>query len=208
MTVPETSSASIPRSTEIPRGRQRRPHTYQTKDGLPTNQLLSITKESVNGGGISTIYTAGEYDGVGNPCKYRGNVLKWKRGRILKAYGGNEYRYDGNGIRQEKRTAGGAVHKYYTSGGKILGEEVSENGTVTTYRYEYLGDRVVGLVKNNTEKYYYQYNAVGDIARICDEDGKTAARYEYGRVGEPQDLRQERSGNHLRRGNAGDDISV
>ena len=154
-------------------------YTYQTKDGLPTNQLLSITKESVNGGGISTIYTAGEYDGVGNPCKYRGNVLKWKRGRILKAYGGNEYRYDGNGIRQEKRTAGGAVHKYYTSGGKILGEEVSENGTVTTYRYEYLGDRVVGLVKNNTEKYYYQYNAVGDIARICDEDGKTAARYEY-----------------------------
>ena len=154
-------------------------YTYQTKDGLPTNQLLSITKESVNGGGISTIYTAGEYDGVGNPCKYRGNVLKWKRGRILKAYGGNEYRYDGNGIRQEKRTAGGAVHKYYTLGGKILGEEVSENGTVTTYRYEYLGDRVVGLVKNNTEKYYYQYNAVGDIARICDEDGKTAARYEY-----------------------------
>ena len=97
----------------------------------------------------------------------------------MEAYGGNEYRYDGNGIRQEKRTAGGAIHKYYTSGGKILGEEVSENGTVTTYRYEYLGDRVVGLVKNNTEKYYYQYNAVGDIARICDEDGKTAARYEY-----------------------------
>ena len=38
-------------------------------------------------------------------------MLKWKRGRILKAYGGNEYRYDGNGIRQEKRTAGGAVYK-------------------------------------------------------------------------------------------------
>lgn len=31
------------------------------------------------------------------------------RGKILKAYEGSQYRYDGSGIRQEKRTSGEAV---------------------------------------------------------------------------------------------------
>ena len=119
------------------------------------------------------------YDGVGNPCKYRGNVLQWKRGRILTAYGGNAYRYDGNGIRQEKMTAGGAVHRYYTSGGRILGEEIVENGSTNTYRYLYVGDQVVGLVKNNSQKYYFQYNATGDVSKICDAAGEIAASYVY-----------------------------
>ena len=58
-------------------------YTYRTENGQPTNQLLSITRSNLSGGSASSIFTAEEYDGVGNPCKYRGNVLQWKRGRIL-----------------------------------------------------------------------------------------------------------------------------
>ena len=154
-------------------------YTYRTEEGQPTNQLLSVTRSNLSGGSASSIFTAEEYDGVGNPCKYRGNVLQWKRGRILTAYGGNAYRYDGSGIRQEKMTAGGAVHRYYTSGGRILGEEIVENGSTNTYRYLYVGDQVVGLVKNNSQKYYFQYNATGDVSKICDATGQIAASYVY-----------------------------
>ena len=106
-------------------------------------------------------------------------MLQWKRGRILTGYGGTAYRCDGNGIRQEKITAEGAVHRYYTSGGKILGEEIVEDGLTNTYRYLYVGDQVVGLVKNNSQKYYFQYNATGDVSKICDETGEIAASYVY-----------------------------
>ena len=106
-------------------------------------------------------------------------MLQWKRGRILTGYGGTAYRCDGNGIRQEKITAEGAVHRYYTSGGKILGEEIVEDGLTNTYRYLYVGDQVVGLVKNNSQKYYFQYNATGDVSKICDATGEIAASYIY-----------------------------
>ena len=154
-------------------------YIYRTENGQPTNQLLSITRSNLSGGSASSIFTAEEYDGVGNPCKYRGNVLQWKRGRMLTGYGGNAYRYDGNGIRQEKITAEGVVHRYYTSGGRILGEEIVENGSTNTYRYLYVGDQVVGLVKNNSQKYYFQYNATGDVSKICDAAGEIAASYVY-----------------------------
>ena len=98
---------------------------------------------------------------------------------MLTGYGGNAYRYDGNGIRQEKITAEGVVHRYYTSGGRILGEEIVENGSTNTYRYLYVGDQVVGLVKNNSQKYYFQYNATGDVSKICDAAGEIAASYVY-----------------------------
>ena len=98
---------------------------------------------------------------------------------MLTGYGGSAYRCDGNGIRQEKMTAGGAVHRYYTSGGRILGEEIVENGSTNTYRYLYVGDQVVGLVKNNSQKYYFQYNATGDVSKICDAAGEIAASYVY-----------------------------
>ena len=83
------------------------------------------------------------YDGVGNPCKYRGNVLQWKRGRMLTGYGGNAYRYD-DGIRQEKITAEGAVHRYYTSGGRILGEEMGtiQNGQIRGVHFFYRQGKV------------------------------------------------------------------
>ena len=62
---------------------------------------------------------------------------------------------------------------------RILGERVTENGIQTMYRYMYEGERVIGLVKNGTEVYHYQYGTSGDIVRICDAQGSVVARYNY-----------------------------
>ena len=99
---------------------------------------------------------------------------------MLKSYGNKaSYEYDGENIRQ-KKTEGGRTHEYYTGiDGRILGERVTENGIQTMYRYMYEGEQVIGLVKNGTEVYHYQYGTSGDIVRICDAQGSVVARYNY-----------------------------
>lgn len=106
-------------------------------------------------------------------------MLKWERGRILREFGQNKYAYNSDGIRQEKTTAEGVFHKYYTSGGKILGEEIKSGDKTNYYRYLYVGEQVTGFVINNRDHYFYQYNAAGDVARICDETGEIVAQYRY-----------------------------
>ena len=117
---------------------------------------------------------------MGNPRSYKGDTLTWVRGRVLKSYGNKaSYEYDGENIRQ-KKTEGGRTHEYYTGiDGRILGERVTENGIQTMYRYMYEGEQVIGLVKNGTEVYHYQYGTSGDIVRICDAQGSVVARYNY-----------------------------
>ena len=56
------------------------------------------------------------YDFIGNPCNYCGYVLEWKRGRNLTRFSNHAYRYNANGIRMEKTTASGVVHKYWYEG--------------------------------------------------------------------------------------------
>ena len=130
--------------------------------------------------GKASVKTIGNYDELGNPRSYKGNTLTWVRGRILKSYGNKaSYEYDGENIRQ-KKTEGGRTHEYYTGiDGRILGERVTENGIQTMYRYMYEGEQVIGLVKNGTEVYHYQYGTSGDIVRICDAQGNVVARYNY-----------------------------
>ena len=83
---------------------------------------------------------AGNYDALGNPREYRGNVLDWKRGRVLPKYGNiATYRYDGNNIRVEKQE-GGRTHQYYTVDGKIVGERIMEGCETMYFRYLYAGE--------------------------------------------------------------------
>ncbi len=143
------------------------------------NQLQKVTQYNLKTNVSKELFTVNVYDNLGNPCNYSGNVLKWERGRILREFGQNKYAYNSDGIRQEKTTAEGVFHKYYTSGGKILGEEIKSGDKTNYYRYLYVGEQVTGFVINNRDHYFYQYNAAGDVARICDETGEIVAQYRY-----------------------------
>ena len=151
---------------------------YQYDANHP-DRLTKITTYDLTNN-TSSEKTIGNYDELGNPRSYKGNTLTWVRGRVLKSYGNKaSYEYDGENIRQ-KKTEGGRTHEYYTGiDGRILGERVTENGIQTMYRYMYEGEQVIGLVKNGTEVYHYQYGTSGDIVRICDAQGSVVARYNY-----------------------------
>ncbi len=142
------------------------------------NRLVSITEYDMVNNTSREVSIAGNYDALGNPREYRGNVLEWKRGRVLTKYGNiATYRYDGNNIRVEKQE-GGRTHQYYTVDGKIVGERIMEGSETKYYRYLYAGEKVIGLT-SESGRYYYQYGTSGNIVRVCKEDGSIAARYEY-----------------------------
>ena len=67
---------------------------------------------------------------------------------------------------------------------------MTENGIQTMYRYMYEGEQVIGLVKNGTEVYHYQYGTSGDIVRICDAQGSVVARYNYDAWGDAVYIRR------------------
>ena len=135
--------------------------------GIHKDRLMQYTGYDGQSENIS------DYDSIGNPCKYRGHVLKWERGRQLAKYGEIEYRYDASGIRQEKQ-AGNVLHKYYTDGSRIYKEE--RGNEVLWYHYDNTG--VTGL-EHNGKKYYFQKNIQGDVVRIFDEAGSLKASYIY-----------------------------
>ena len=142
------------------------------------NRLVSITEYDMVNNTSREVSIAGSYDALGNPREYRGNVLEWKRGRVLTKYGNiATYRYDSDNIRVEKQE-GGRTHQYYTVGGKIVGERITKGSETKYYRYLYAGEKVIGLT-SESGRYYYQYGTSGNIVRVCKEDGSIAARYEY-----------------------------
>ena len=142
------------------------------------NRLVSITEYDMVNNTSREVSIAGSYDALGNPREYRGNVLEWKRGRVLTKYGNiATYRYDSDNIRVEKQE-GGRTHQYYTVDGKIVGERITEGSETKYYRYLYAGEKVIGLT-SESGRYYYQYGTSGNIVRVCKEDGSIAARYEY-----------------------------
>ena len=135
--------------------------------GIHKDRLMQYTGYDGQSESIS------DYDSIGNPCKYRGHVLKWERGRQLAKYGEIEYRYDASGIRQEKQI-GNVLHKYYTDGSRIYKEE--RGNEVLWYHYDNTG--VTGI-EHNGKKYYFQKNIQGDVVRIFDEAGSLKASYIY-----------------------------
>ena len=147
--------------------------TYTYSTGLHKDRLESVRKVCTATGEILEEFSINSYDGIGNPCNYRGNVLEWSRGRNLVKYGAVSYAYNASGIRQEK-TANGVVHKYHLEGTRIHKETYGNN--TLWYYYDQTG--VTGLEYNGT-KYYFQKNIQNDVVRIFDQYGILVASYEY-----------------------------
>ncbi len=55
-------------------------------------------------------------DDIGNPCLYKDNMLKWKRGRLPAKYGDNSYSYDSDDVRIKKETTNDILYTYFTKG--------------------------------------------------------------------------------------------
>ena len=87
----------------------------------------------------------------GNPTNYLGHTLAWEKGRQLKSFDGNTYRYNNDGIRIEK-VENCKTHKYILDGTNILKEIVEDTCcNCTGYTNEYLYDldgTVCGLKYN------------------------------------------------------------
>jgi RHS repeat-associated protein len=148
--------------------------TYTYDTWIHKDRLLQVTKVLTATQAVMESFTVSNYDGIGNACNYRGNVLKWERGRNLTEYGSHKYRYNAAGIRQEKETAAGVLHKYYTEGNRIH-KEIRGNNTLW-YLYDATG--ITGIDYNG-ERYYFQKNIQGDVVRITDYTGALAASYVY-----------------------------
>ena len=119
------------------------------------------------------------YDQIGNPLSYyNGWSFTWQQGReMATATKGSQslsFTYDADGIRRTK-TVNGVTHTYYYVGGKLARETYGSN--VLDFFYDQNGHPFM-LVYNGTV-YYYITNAQGDVIRLTDVKGQTAARYQY-----------------------------
>lgn len=118
--------------------------------------------------------TAISYDVCGNPTSYKGDTLVWEKGRQLKQYGTNTYKYNASGKRISK-TVGGVEYKYSLNGINIVREE--RGATVLEYMYD-VKNEVCGFTHENAS-YYFRKNLQGDIIGILDVNGKEIAGYVY-----------------------------
>ena len=98
------------------------------------------------------------------------------------------FTYDVDGLRKTK-TVGEVVHTYYYSGGKLVRETYGD--TVLDFFYDQNGHPFM-MRQNMNVYYYYITNAQGDVIRMTDEYGQTAARYQYDPYGDTIDA----SGSH------------
>ena len=144
-------------------------------EGARRDRLRLIRKKAGNSNLETEI--GNNYDNLGNPCKYKGSVIEWKQGRLMRTYGSKTYQYDASGIRTEK-VSNGTTYKYYTLGGEIQSETRTQNGVTTNIWYYYDKSGICGIEYNGTE-YYFQKDIQGDVVRIVNGRGETVARYVY-----------------------------
>lgn len=118
------------------------------------------------------------YDEIGNPILYRDNIVfEWTGRQLTSVQNGDDvviYTYDSNGIRKSK-TINNITTFYQNDGTKIVSE--TTNGNTIWYIYDE-SDSVIGL-EYNGKAYYFEFNALGDVIRIFDEDGKYISEYVY-----------------------------
>ena len=120
------------------------------------------------------------YDANGNPTNYLGTSATWEKGRQLKTFGNNSYKYNNDGIRIKKQTAN-EIHEYILDGTNIVKEIVTDIYNCPKYVNEYLYDldgTVCGL-KHDGVAYYFYKNLQGDVIAITDDTGATVAKYTY-----------------------------
>ncbi len=136
-----------------------------------------------------------EYDNYGNRKAANhymyGDTLKtyeYERGNLLKKFTEwgreNQYFYNHQGIRYEKRSSDGVTTKYYLDGAKILGEDRTDsNGNVKKLRYFYDAQGLCGFSYKNgdgvPEYYTYVYDLFGNVLMIENSIGQPMVRYDY-----------------------------
>ena len=84
------------------------------------------------------------------------------------------FAYNADGLRTSK-TVNGVVHNYYYADGKLVRETYGD--TVLDFFYDASGYPYIMKMGNNI--YYYITNAQGDVIRLTDIHGNTAAYYQY-----------------------------
>ncbi len=94
------------------------------------------------------------------------------------------YTYDEDGRRIQK-VVGTTVTNYHYDGDSlnVLYETNGSNTVTKSYTYSDAGQLVA--MKKGSVKYYYHYNAHGDVIGISDKDGNRLATYEYDAWGNP-----------------------
>ncbi|XQY93684.1 DNRLRE domain-containing protein [Metabacillus sp. HB246100] len=88
------------------------------------------------------------------------------------------YKYDEEGRRIQK-AVGNTVTNYFYDGDSlnVLYETDGQNQVVRSYIYSESGQLLA--MKKGTEKYFYHYNAHGDVIALTDKQGAIVATYEY-----------------------------
>ena len=119
-----------------------------------------------------------EYNAGGYPLNYLGKAIIWDGSRMAQM-GAVKYKYNAEGIRQEKEV-NGRKHIYYTQGTKLLAEKITEEGQPDINKqYLYAGEKPIGFVLNG-KPYQYLYNGLGNLVRVFDaKTGRIAAEYSY-----------------------------
>lgn len=118
------------------------------------------------------------YDNLGNPLKYRDNMLiKWN-GKFLTSLTSNEhnieYTYNYEGIRTSKNVDG-VVTEYLIEGQDIVFEMTKDS--IIAYIYD-SDMNIMGMIYNDSV-YYFEKNIQNDVVRIIDEDGYEICEYIY-----------------------------
>ena len=133
-----------------------------TYDTIWKDKLIKVGTQSIT------------YDAQGNPTSYLGHTLTWEKGRQLKSYDTNTYKYNKDGIRISK-TVNGVEHKYVLDGTNIVKETWGSNALVPLYD---LDGTVCGINYNGTAYYFYK-NLQGDVIAITNDVGTVVAKYVY-----------------------------
>ena len=170
--------------------------TYDKYGNILTKNSIAYTYGNAKWKDLLTAYNgqAISYDAQGNPTHYLGHTLTWEKGRQLKTFGANSYKYNNDGIRIQKRTAT-EIHDYILDGTNILKELVTDTGGCPKYTNEYLYDldgTVCGIKHNGTAYYFYK-NLQGDVIAITNANGAVVARYTYDAWGVPT-IKEDTSG--------------
>ncbi len=118
------------------------------------------------------------YDEIGNPLSYRdGMQFSWS-GRQLSSLQQNgnviNYTYNSDEIRTSK-TVNDIETTYQLDGTKIVSE--TTNGNIKWYIYDE-NDAIIGF-EYNSNTYYFEKNAQGDVVRIFDSEGNFVSEYFY-----------------------------
>ena len=88
------------------------------------------------------------------------------------------YKYDPFGRRIEK-DVDGTVTKYLYDGGRVIAEMDGSDNLIQRYIYGVGIDEMIFLEKANGDRYWYYYDALGNVVNLTDNTGNLVTTYYY-----------------------------